>query len=776
MPTLCLRWFLVSSLLVLLSVPPCFGATDSGETQAGRAADGGASFADARSGDSPATPLAGEPGPALKSIPAQNNILQAFLSSMEMGSLDFLSRMESLRKEVLSEIANSQEIERRLCNDRGRGHFLKFMSVLMGITLVSIGVLLILRRFFEKALLRRMCARPAQESGAVKAFILRILGSVFSLGAYFLVFFMLLLVSIPGPGPERIMGRVFFIVLTYVLILQIFAKVLLSPDWPGVRPMPLGDAAAATLYRWLVAIVWLTAVLAVSSMILGHVGEAPALGKVLHASAGIAVSLLLCAMILVNRRRVAEALSATGSPQSFQALLAPHWHYPALAYALFMGTFWSVRALTVQEPLVRLVLAMFLIPVCIGLDLWVRRLFETAVRDEVEAFSLNGDADDADAPLGAGAFRPMPKKQGLREYYPVIHKVLRAALLVLPVFIIFRMWGVEIPVGWLFARDVLGILLVGVACLLTWEIISIRIDRQLREELDLSGVNPEDMDEGGGAGGSRRATLLVLLRKFLMAVLVVMGTLMGLSALGVDIAPLIAGAGVIGLAIGFGAQTLVKDILSGIFFLVDDAFRVGDYVETGSAKGTVEHISLRSMRLRHPRGMIYTVPFGGLKIIQNYSRDYIISKLDFRIRYDADIEKIRKVIKRVNKDVQADENLRSGLLSNIKSNGVRGMEDSAMILRVKFKTVPGYQFVMSKEVYRRIQEAFRKNGIEFAHRNVTVYLPPEVQSLLAMGDGEKSIAGSAIGAAAAAAVLLDEEEKARIAAEAAAKAKVPEEE
>src|SRR5690606_36442318 len=154
--------------------------------------------------------------------------------------------------------------------------------------------------------------------------------------------------------------------------------------------------------------------------------------------------------------------------------------------------------------------------------------------------------------------------------------------------------------------------------------------------LALSGANLEEMDEGGGAGRSRKATLLVLLRKFLMAVLVIMGTLMALSALGIDIAPLIAGAGVIGLAIGFGAQTLVKDILSGIFFLIDDAFRVGDYVETGSAKGTVERISLRSMRPRHPRGMIYTVPFGGLKILQNFSRDYIITKLDFRIRYDAD--------------------------------------------------------------------------------------------------------------------------------------------
>ena len=118
--------------------------------------------------------------------------------------------------------------------------------------------------------------------------------------------------------------------------------------------------------------------------------------------------------------------------------------------------------------------------------------------------------------------------------------------------------------------------------------------------------------EEGGAGGSRIGTLLVLLRKFVLTVLFIIVALIILSSIGVNIGPLIAGAGVIGLAIGFGAQTLVKDIIAGIFFLLDDAFRVGDYIETAGMKGTVEHISLRSLRLRHPRGMVHTIPFGGM--------------------------------------------------------------------------------------------------------------------------------------------------------------------
>jgi small-conductance mechanosensitive channel len=100
--------------------------------------------------------------------------------------------------------------------------------------------------------------------------------------------------------------------------------------------------------------------------------------------------------------------------------------------------------------------------------------------------------------------------------------------------------------------------------------------------------------------------------------------------------------------------------------------------------------------------------------------------LDIRVRYDADTEKIRKIVKRISRELENDEEIGPVLLDKIKSQGVREMDDSAMILRVKFKTIPGEQFIVRREVFRRIQESFRENGIEFAHRNVTVYLPPEV--------------------------------------------------
>ena len=159
--------------------------------------------------------------------------------------------------------------------------------------------------------------------------------------------------------------------------------------------------------------------------------------------------------------------------------------------------------------------------------------------------------------------------------------------------------------------------------------------------------------------------------------------------------------------------------------------------------------------------MVNTIPFGSIGTVENFSRDYIITKLDFRVRYDADVEKIRKIIKKkVYKKILANEELASKLLGKIKSQGVREMDDSAMIMRVKYKTIPGEQFIIRKEVYRLMQEAFKEAGIEFAHRNVTVYMPPEAtQNAAGEAGAPDKKALEAAAAAAGAAVQAEEDAK-----------------
>ena len=176
-----------------------------------------------------------------------------------------------------------------------------------------------------------------------------------------------------------------------------------------------------------------------------------------------------------------------------------------------------------------------------------------------------------------------------------------------------------------------------------------------------------------------------------------MVVMLALSSLGIDIGPLLAGAGVVGIAIGFGAQTLVKDIISGMFFLLDDAFRVGDYIESGSIRGTVEQISIRSLRLRHHRGALHTIPFGSLDTITNYSRDWVIDKMTVSVTYDTDLDKVKKIIKR--KELQAETEFSPHILQTLKMQGVEQFGDFAIQIRLKMMTKFGEQFVIRRRAY-----------------------------------------------------------------------------
>ena len=211
------------------------------------------------------------------------------------------------------------------------------------------------------------------------------------------------------------------------------------------------------------------------------------------------------------------------------------------------------------------------------------------------------------------------------------------------------LWGINVLTlaqGGMEATIAAALVEVGVTVLLSyvaWEIIKQMIDRRIAVE---AGSDGAERGVEGGTGISRIATLLPLFRKFLFITIITLAAMIALSAVGVNVGPLIAGAGLIGLALGFGAQTLVKDVISGVFFLVDDAFRLGEYVDVGNVKGTVEAIHVRSLVLRHHRGPLHTVPFGEIGHLTNYSRDWIIMKLEFRVTYDTDISKAKKSLRR----------------------------------------------------------------------------------------------------------------------------------
>ena len=607
----------------------------------------------------------------------------------------------------------------------------------------------------------------------------RLLLDGLGVGFYILITFVLFVIFYDKGTATYLIVLTYLIVSYYLRVLVFLAGFILSPAKPPLRLVPMADEDAKFLYRWFVRIIAVAAVIVGASKVIESMAISEDLQLLLYSAAGLSVFLLLIVMIWQSRHKVAQAIcrdAADGTcyHSPLRAGFAKSWHIFAILYVIFVGCFWQISALTAGKvTILKLIASLFVIPLFLGIDQWGQRLLKVASGELPETIDLSGDArgDEPDT-LGESTL-DVKEKPPAPTYVPFVKRLFRIVLVVAMFFLILRLWGIDISVTRVFSSTVLSVIAVFLLGLVVWEYSKTLIDRKLREEFP---DDDEEMEEGG-AGGTRKGTLLLLLRKFVLAVLVVIVSMIMLSEMGIDIGPMIAGAGIVGLAIGFGAQTLVKDIISGVFFLIDDAFRVGDYVETSGQRGSVEHISIRSMRLRHHRGPVITVPFGDMNTVTNYSRDYHIMKLNIRVRYDTDVDKVRKIIKKISKEIQNDEKLSAGLLGKIKSQGVREMDDSAMIMRIKFKTVPGQQFLVRRVVYQRVQEAFREAGIEFAHRNVTVYLPPETDAAESEEKSEsKDKPATAVDekrreAAAAAALALIQEEEEKKQQEAAKKKK-----
>ena len=270
----------------------------------------------------------------------------------------------------------------------------------------------------------------------------------------------------------------------------------------------------------------------------------------------------------------------------------------------------------------------------------------------------------------------------------------------------------------LFARIVHGVLTIVVILLIAdvvWHAAKAAIDSKLAQTADLGQPSSEEARRR-----ARLHTLLPIFRNVLFALVIADAVMMALAELGVEIGPLIAGASVVGVAIGFGAQTFVRDVIAGMFYLLDDAFRVGEYIQSGNYKGTVEGFSIRSVRLRHHRGPVYTVPFSLLGAIQNQSRDWVIDKIAVGITYDSDLERARKLIKQIGLDLAHDPEFAPLILEPLKMQGVEQLGDFAVQIRMKMMTLPGEQFVIRRKAYAMIKKAFDANGIKFASPTVSV--------------------------------------------------------
>jgi small-conductance mechanosensitive channel len=246
-------------------------------------------------------------------------------------------------------------------------------------------------------------------------------------------------------------------------------------------------------------------------------------------------------------------------------------------------------------------------------------------------------------------------------------------------------------------------------------VLSVMVQRFIRRFVNTLSGRASAGVLGGAALGPRAAartqTIGIVLRSLAAAVIYSFTAMLVLGEVGINLGPLIAGAGIAGVALGFGAQSLVKDFLAGIFMLIEDQYGVGDVVDLGLATGTVEAVNLRSTRLRSADGTVWHVPNGGIMRVGNKSQDWSRALLDVSVAYDADVRHASEVIKRVADEVAADETWKDDILEEPEVWGVEHVRDGAVVIRLVLKMRPGAQFKLMRELRLRIKEALEQEGI-----------------------------------------------------------------
>ncbi len=269
---------------------------------------------------------------------------------------------------------------------------------------------------------------------------------------------------------------------------------------------------------------------------------------------------------------------------------------------------------------------------------------------------------------------------------------------------------------------------------LVWELARLAIDRHLQDVGGGPRLPGAADDDEESAPASRLQTILPMMRAFFGVAIGVVAVLIVLSRLGVDTAPLIAGAGVFGLAVSFGSQSLVRDIISGLFYMWDDAFRVGEYIDTGRLKGTVEMLGVRSLKLRHHNGPLHTIPYGQLGAVTNLSRDYATIKFNLRLEPGTDIELVRRTAKQIGLATQEDSpEVAAEVILPLKMQGIAEVADTAVVLRFKFTARPVKPSWIQREYLKRMYRVFAEKGIVFASGALTLrtMLPPSADDVTA---------------------------------------------
>ena len=482
------------------------------------------------------------------------------------------------------------------------------------------------------------------------------------------------------------------------------ARIVLAPESQPLRLVPLDDEAAHYVMRWWKRLTE-TGVFGVAA---ADLGATLGLSDIAHDTIVYLVGLLLTlgvARIVVSRRRAVRAVlrapeGATGTVASIRNGCAYAWHWLALAALAAIWTGWALDFGVSSGIAIRTVGLTILV-------LGISRLIMIGLLGTIDRLPAAVAQEDGST-NGLGT--------RLTAYHPALTVAVRMLVHGLTLLALLQVYGTGI-VTWLLSapagqRAVSGAVTLGitvVASVAVWEIVNASIQRHLDHLLQDAQV----------ARSARLRTLLPLLRTMLLIVIIVVAVLMILSELGVNIAPLLAGAGILGVAIGFGSQKLVQDLITGIFLLLENALQVGDQVNVAGLSGKVEGLSVRTIRLRALDGAVHIIPFSSVNSVTNHTRGVGNADVRVTVAYDADPDKVTATIAAIVLAMREEPDFAAKITSDFKPFGVDKIDAEGVTITGQVACSDSGRWSVQREINRRIKLRFKEAGIRFFAEPVT---------------------------------------------------------
>ena len=499
----------------------------------------------------------------------------------------------------------------------------------------------------------------------------------------------------------------------YVLcrVIMCVTRTFVSPREHRLRLIQCDDPSAAFIELWIRRI----SAVAVFGFAAAEVGLLFGLYRSAHdvllKLVGLVVHIMLVIVVLQSRQAVAHRLRArrhrTGVLASLQNHFAANWHLVAIFYIVAL---WLVAAAEIRDGYERL-LHFFVVT---SSTLIVARLM---------GIILLGALDRATR-LGTNTSARYPGlEQRLIYYYPVVRLVLVGLLSAATGVVLLEVWGFS-PKGWFYTGALASRLLSalgtsGITVLLAvvvWEVVNAGVENKVASLTRAAQT----------ARAARLRTLLPMMRTALLVAIFIFTGLTVLSQIGLNIAPLLAGAGVLGVAIGFGSQKLVQDLITGLFLLLENAMQVGDVVSLGGLSGTVEYLSIRTIRLRSLDGSMHIIPFSSVTTVTNQTRDFSYVLSDLPIGLDEEPDRIADLLRKVVGQMRAEPRWEDIITSDLEVMGVYAFNDTNWTMRVRIRTTPSQRWAVNREFNRRVKHCFDENAVQspITAYKVQGWLPP----------------------------------------------------